>query len=114
MRRLRKRLSRLDMDNRILGSLGLCAKAGRLICGTPMIIEAMQKSKSLYLVLEAGDTSDNTHKKISDKCAFYGVERIRLDIDGAALARAVGKSSSLAAVGITDESFYKMISKHFD
>ena len=70
------------MDKRILSSLGLCAKAGKLIFGVPMIIEAMQKGKRVYLVLEAGDTSDNTHKKITDKCSFYGVEKIRLEDDG--------------------------------
>ena len=102
------------MDTRILGSLGLCSKAGKLIFGVPMIIEAMQKGKKIYLVLEAGDTSDNTHKKITDKCSFYGVEKIRLEVDGETLASAVGKSSSLAAVAITDEGFFKMIDKYFD
>ena len=101
------------MDSRVFGSLGLCAKAGRLIFGVPMIIEAMQKGKKIYLVLEAGDTSDNTHKKITDKCNFYGVEKIRTDVDGGALGATVGKSSSLAAVAITDEGFYKMVSKYF-
>ena len=102
------------MDTRILGSIGLCSKAGKLIFGVPMIIEAMQKGKKIYLVLEAGDTSDNTHKKITDKCSFYGVEKIRLEVDGETLASAVGKSSSLAAVAITDEGFFKMIDKYFD
>ena len=102
------------MDTRILGSLGLCSKAGKLIFGVPMIIDAMQKGKKIYLVIEAGDTSDNTHKKITDKCSFYGVEKIRLDFDGGAIASAVGKSSSLAAVAITDEGFFKMINKYFD
>ena len=100
------------MDKRILSSLGLCSKAGKLIFGVPMIIEAMQKGKKTYLVLEAGDTSDNTHKKITDKCSFYGVEKIRIDADGGELASRIGKSSSLAAVAITDESFYKMVSKN--
>lgn len=100
------------MDSRILGSLGLCAKAGKLIYGTQMIVEAMQKGKRIFLVVEAMDTSDNTHKKITDKCKFYGVEKIRMDFDGAALGSAVGKSSSLAAVAITDEGFYKMLGKY--
>ena len=102
------------MDNRILTSLGLCAKAGKLIFGVPMIIEAMQKGKKIYLVIESGDTSDNTHKKITDKCSFYGVKKIQIEADGGALASAVGKMSSLAALAITDEGFYKMISKYFD
>jgi ribosomal protein L7Ae-like RNA K-turn-binding protein len=77
-----------------------------------MIIEAMQKGKKIYLVIEAGDTSDNTHKKITDKCSFYGVEKIRVDADGVELASRIGKSSSLAAVAITDERFYQMVSKN--
>ena len=100
------------MDNRILTSLGLCAKAGKLIFGVPMIVEAMQKGKKIYLVIESGDTSDNTHKRITDKCSFYGVEKIRVDADGVELASRIGKSSSLAAVAITDERFYQMVSKN--
>ena len=100
------------MDARFLGALGLCSKAGRLIFGVPMIIEAMQKGKKIYLVLEAQDTSENTHKRITDKCNFYGIEKIKIDIDCDTLALSVGKSSSLAAVAITDEGFYQMVSKH--
>ena len=102
------------MDKNILSSLGLCAKAGRLIFGVPMIVEAMQKGKKIYLVIESGDTSGNTHKKITDKCLFYGIEKIQIDTDGGTLASAVGKTSSLAALAITDEGFYKMIKKYFD
>ena len=102
------------MDNRFWGSLGLSSKAGRLIYGVPMIIEAMQKGKKVYLVIEAGDTSDNTHKKLTDKCSFYGVEKIRIDADGGELASRIGKGSSLAAVAIMDESFYKMVSKNIE
>lgn len=102
------------MDKRILSSLGLCSKAGKLIYGVPMIVEAMQKGKRIYLVLEAGDTSDNTHKKITDKCSFYGVEKIKLEFNGGDISSAVGKTSNLAAVAITDEGFFKMISKYFN
>ena len=102
------------MDKRILSSLGLCSKAGKLIYGVPMIVEALQKGKKIYLVLESGDTSDNTHKKITDKCSFYGVEKIRLEFDGGEISSAVGKSSNLAAIAVTDEGFFKMIKKYFN
>ena len=100
------------MNKNFLGSLGLCAKAGKLIYGVPMIIEAMQKGKKVYLVIEASDTSDNTHKRITDKCSFYGVETIRIDADCIELSSYVGKSSMLAAVAVMDEGFYKMVSKN--
>ena len=39
------------MDNKFWGSLGLASKAGKLIYGVPMIIEAIQKRKKVYLVI---------------------------------------------------------------
>jgi hypothetical protein len=79
-----------------------------------MICEAMRKGgkKSPLLVFESSDTSENTHKKIADKTAFYGVRTVRLNCDGAALASALGKTSSLAAVAITDEQMCRMAEKH--
>ena len=98
----------------LLSTLGLCVRARRVIFGVPMICEALRHGgkDAPSLVLEAADTSENTHKKITDKCLFYGVEKIRIDADGGELASRIGKSSSLAAVAITDESFYKMVSKN--
>lgn len=96
--------------------MGLCAKAGKLIRGVPMVCEAMRKTSAprVYLVLEAGDTSENTHKKLNDKCKFYNIEKIRLDEGGDVLATAVGKGgASIGAVAITDEGFSKMVKRCF-
>lgn len=101
-------------ERKLLSSLGLCVKAGAAITGTPMICDAMRdgKAKKPLIVFEASDTSENTHKKLTDKCRFYGVERIRLGCDGTQLAAALGKTSSLAAVAVIDENMKKMIEKH--
>ena len=111
-------MSKLDEKNnsdaKLLSSLGLCARAGKLIFGVPMICESMRKGgKSMPLiVLEAADTSENTHKKIEDKTAYYRVRTVRLNCDGAALALAVGKTSSLGAVAITDEQMCRLVQKY--
>ena len=98
-------------EKKILSSLGLCARAGKLIFGVPMICEAMRRGgvATPRIVLEASDTSENTHKKISDKCKFYQVRQVRLSCDGATLASALGKTSSLAAVAVADPSFCTLI-----
>ena len=97
----------------LLSCLGLCARARKLIFGVPMIVDSMRGGKNLpILVLEAADTSENTHKRITDKCTHYGVEHVRLDVDGGTLAHAVGKSGSLAAVALCDKSMKEMLSKH--
>ena len=97
-----------------LSSLGLCARAGKLIFGVPMICEALRKggASSPALIVEASDTSEGTHKKIADKAAFYGVRVVRIDCDGATLASALGKTASLAAVAIKDKEMCNIVEKY--
>ena len=99
--------------SRLMNGLGLCRKAGALICGTDMICTSLRdaKGKRPLLVLEASDTSEGTHKKINDKCSFYGVRAVRLQEGSEELARAVGKTGVLAAVAVTDENLAKLIEK---
>ena len=99
-----------------LSTLGLCHKAGKTVIGTPMICEAMRKGgrNRPVTVFEASDTSDNTHKKLSDKCSFYNVRHIRLECDGMTLAAALGKGSSVAAVAVTDEKLSEAVEKNTD
>ena len=95
-----------DGEKKLLSMLGLAARARALVFGTPMICDSLQKSKGkgkrILLVLEASDTSDNTHKRITDKCRFYGVRHYRLVSGGETLSHAVGKSGMLSAVALTD------------
>ncbi len=90
--------------DRLGGTIGLCAKAGKLVTGTNLVCEHMRARKKLFLLLEASDTSENTHKKLSDKSSFYGIKIVRLSYDGEALAKITGKTGSLAVIGITDEN----------
>lgn len=94
-----------NQSARLLGMLGLCARAGRLICGVPLICDAMRagrRGKVPYLVLEAADTSANTHKRVVDRCAYYDTETVRIAAAGDELAHAVGHSGVLGAVAVTD------------
>ena len=107
-------LTQVEREKKLLSSLGLCAKAGKIIFGVPMICEALRgaKGKDVALILEASDTSDGTHKKIADKSSFYQVRTVRIDCDGATLASALGKTSSLAAVAIKDKEMCKIVEKY--
>ena len=103
-----------ENEKKLLCSLGLCARAGKVIFGVPMICEAMRRGGKgqPLLILEATDTSENTHKKIADKAAYYKVRTVRLECDGATLALALGKTSSLAAIAINDVQMCRMIEKY--
>ena len=94
-----------DETERFLTFLGLCRRAGKTVHGTPLVCEALAKRKPPYLVLLSAGASAATAKKITDKCRFYRVPLLTVPADTDRLARAVGKSSALAAVAITDESF---------
>ena len=98
---------------KLLGNLGLCARAGKLIFGVPMICDELRrKGGQTLLVLEAADTSENTHKRISDKTGTYGARHVRLSIGGATLAAAVGKTSFLGAVAVADLGMRTLIEKY--
>ena len=103
----------LTPEDKLLSTLGLCARARKLVMGTPMVCEALRDKKNpVMAVLEASDTSANTHKKLSDKCGFYNVPLYRLTADTASLGRAVGKTGAVAAVGVTDANLYNALAKH--
>ena len=99
---------------RLRGMLGFATRAGKVIFGVPMVCEAMRKGGKNFpvVIFEAGDTSEGTHKKIADKAAYYKVRTVRLNCDGATLALALGKTSSLAAIAITDEQMLQVVEKY--
>lgn len=95
----------------LLGAIGLCARAGKLVYGIPMICEALKQGGrgAPILVLEAGDTSENSHKRIGDRCRYYNTKLIRLPVSGGELGACVGKTTSLGAVAVTDAGLAAMV-----
>ncbi len=92
------------LDVRRMRLLGLCARAGKLLFGTPIVCEALGSGKVL-LALMASGASDNTKKRIRDKCRYYGVTLLELSVSTEELAHTVGKSGDVAVVGVTDRHF---------
>lgn len=108
-----------EATKKLLSTLGLCARARKLVIGTPMVCERLRSDSErrssverVYVVLEASDTSDNTHAKITSKCEFYNVPHYRIDVTAEQLAHAVGKTASTAAVGILDVQLTHAVSTH--
>ena len=94
-------------------ALGLCRRAGKIVCGTPMVIEAVRSEKNRpFIVIEAADSSDGTHKKLTDKCGFYGVKHTRVPLGTEELAHAVGKTGSVAALAVSDENLAALVEKN--
>ena len=96
------------MQDRVLGMLGLAQRAGRLVSGEEMTINAV-KDGSAMLVIVADDASENTKKLFTDKCGFYEVPLILYGTKDT-LGRAIGKieRSSLA---LNDKGFAEVVKK---
>lgn len=104
-------------EKKLLGVIGICRGAGKAIIGVPMICEHLRSLKSAdaqdVIVIEASDTSENTGKKISDKCAYYKVQHYKIGSDCLSLGGAVGKGA-VAAVAITDKNLCCAVKKQLD
>jgi len=88
-------------EKKVLGLIGFAARARRLAIGAEQVCDALRAGHALCVV-EAGDTSAATHKRIGDKTSYYRAHRVRLSVPATALGAAVGKGTAVAAVGVTE------------
>lgn len=92
-----------NSNNAPLMALGLCKKAGALVCGTPLVCAAAASAKKPEIVVMSAGASENTKKKLRDKCTYYGVRLCELDSTPEEISHAIGGRASVAAVAICDE-----------
>ncbi len=101
----------IKTDERLLRFLGLARRAGKTVHGTPLICTALATKKPPCLVIMSLGASQNTQKKLKNKCSFYNVPLLTVEADTDVLAHAVGKSGDMAAVAVTDEGFARELCK---
>ncbi len=95
-------------------NLGLAKRAGKTTCGIPLIIEALRSPKKPHLVIASAKASENSLKKITDKCKFYEVELISLPITPEELSHAVGHLGGVAAVSVNDSGLAELVRSAID
>ncbi len=96
-------------ERKILQLLGLATRAGKVVSGEEMVLEAVRSGKCKITIL-ANDASDNTKKKFRDKCATYEVELLELT-DRDQLGQAIGKETRVV-IGIIDQGFANKIQSY--
>ena len=99
------------MTKDTLNFIGLMNRAGALITGTDLVLNGVRSGK-VKMVLIDDSTSDNTFKKITDKCKFYSVSYIKVTT-GIDLGLAIGNSNR-KVIGITDLNFVKALKEKLD
>ncbi|MBE3596055.1 MAG: ribosomal L7Ae/L30e/S12e/Gadd45 family protein [Hydrogenibacillus sp.] len=98
-------------DNPFLSTLGLAARARRLVSGEEAVIRAIQNGSAKLVVL-ARDVGPNTEKTMRDKCRHYGVMVI-VGPDRETLGRAVGKEARVV-LAVTEMGFARRIAEHHE
>lgn len=95
-------------NNRVLSFLGLASRARKIISGEELVIKGIQNGR-ISLVIITIDASENTKKKISDKCTYYDVP-YKIIFERDELGQSIGKFSRVV-VGVTDNGISKQLMK---
>lgn len=68
----------IRLEERIASYLALGNKAGKIVSGSDMVLEAMRKGKNIGLVIMAGDVSADIGQKIAGSAAREGIPCFRI------------------------------------
>ncbi len=92
----------------LLGALGLCRKAGKLVMGFDAVAESVMKGKA-FLVLTAADVSPRTARKTNEFCEGL-VPCLSMPLTQDVLCAVARKPVGVYAV--TDENLARLCEKH--
>lgn len=96
---------------KLLGLLGICAKAGAIVSGTDACMEAIDKKK-IKLILVAEDASSRTKEHFKIKCDKESIPIIIFaNIDE--ISKPIGKKNK-AVIGIKNKSLSDEIIKNIN
>lgn len=91
--------------DKLAGILGIARSARKISYGEQVLNDI--RCKKAYLVLIAVDASENTKKKLIDKCTYYQINYYLIDTE--LLNHAVGLGN-IRYLAINDSGFAKKIS----
>jgi len=100
------------MNDRVLSSLGLAKKAGKLTVGTNLVSTFIRNDSGPSLVILACDASDNTKKLIESAARHHKVLCVRTSYTMDTLSDAIGASYYISCIAVLDKGFGDMILKH--
>ncbi|MCR5674287.1 MAG: ribosomal L7Ae/L30e/S12e/Gadd45 family protein [Lachnospiraceae bacterium] len=98
-------------EKKIYGLLSLCKKAGKCKSGELQLLESI-KAEEAKLVLIAQDASENSKKRLRDKCDYRRIPW-RMFGDREKLGEAIGVGER-AGVAVTDAGFAKAVLERMD
>lgn len=94
--------------NNTLQTLGLCARAKKLVYGEELVLESVRNGKC-FLIFIASDSGAVAFKNVHDKANFYKVDVIDT-FNTSELNMALGQENR-KVIGVKDEGFAKILKK---
>ncbi len=91
-----------------LSALGLAKKAGKITVGAPLVCKAIASKRPPALVAVSAYASDNTKKRLYDKCKFYNIPIYELDADTDEISRALGGEAQVAVCAISESGLGRL------
>ena len=97
--------------NKALNTLGISACARKISYGETLLKDI--KSKKVSLVVVASDASDNSKKRLIDKCNFYKCKYV-VCLDKDSITKSIGRVDLVSAVGIKDYNLMKKFKENIE
>ena len=97
-----------EINKKILGLIGLSAKAGKICFGADSVEEQIKKKK-VYLLVLATDSSDRTKEKFKNLSVEYKIPIIIME-NIEVLSKSIGKTNK-AIIGIKEQNLASQIQK---
>ena len=98
-------------QNRWMSLLGLANRARKTVSGEELVIREVRRGRTKLVIL-ARDASENTRKKVTDKCTYYKVP-VRFVPDRSLLGQAIGKDERVV-VAVMEAGFAGKLSELLD
>ena len=83
-------------------ALSLSRKAGKALCGTPLVCDAIRAGALEFVIISKG-ASENSKKRVSNCATHYKTKILYTELTPEELGAAVGKAA-LACIGVTDKN----------
>ena len=96
-----------DKTKRMLGLLGLCRRAGKVVMGASLACLALAERIPPALAVVSKGASENTRKRMTTKSEYYGIPLLVLEASPAEIGAALGKQGEIAALAVKDANIAK-------
>ena len=97
--------------NKGLNTIGMCKCANKISYGETLIKDIQKRVVSLVVI--CNDTSDNSKKKIIDKCNFYKCEYI-IAYTQVEICKVIARVDPVSAIGIKDSNLAKKLKENIE